>query len=82
MKIFPCSEKQDEFPLTWDGVIKHEGIYADADDPSVRVVVYETDCAFLVHADEPDIEHWSASVRRASKYRRLDNAKLCLEIRE
>lgn len=91
MKIYPCSEQKErkelEQWLPWEKVKNVEGIYEWS--PSNRILVvlggYDTrepqetarfwcggKAAWTVHSDEFN----------AGLFRRLPNAKLCMEVRE
>lgn len=81
MKIYACNEqKSDEFPLTWDDALSLGGLFKSKD--GVRYVILDglEPAAFCVIDDT--VQTVVASIRDRYRYRRLDNAKLCLEIRE
>ena len=88
MKIWPCStEQKDEFPLTWDDIKDEEGIYiCDSQEPDARLVIldsctvaYGARARFWKHGDETYTCGDRIDYRR---WRRLPNAKLCMEIRD
>ena len=88
MKIYPCSKQSEtapvEFPLTWDDIKDEEGVYiCDDQEPEASLVILDlrhgARARFWKHGaeaytcgDRIDCRHW----------RRLTNAKLCMEIRD
>lgn len=89
MKVYPCSqefpEKKEPKTLTWEEIKREEGVYARSgkDDYDYKLVVLKfgsTTSVLFSYGDrlEPTSEiGWSDMI-----FIRLENAKVCFEIRE